>query len=561
MEEEINSSSKQTKLLIGELLKEHGYITQELIDIALKVQKIDKKYLGEVLLSLNFVTAQEIAIVIAKQSNVQYIDIDTKVIESDVLNIIPFDIASQKVFLPIEIVDDTLIVATENLHDVVTIDYLNKISSYKIKLVVSEENKIKRRINLEYSQLEGTIESQIEDIIDTVKDSESINTIKLIDLLIDNAIKDNATDIHITPDNNLFHISFRVDGVLHLYYVLPISVMLHLISRIKILSKMDISEQRRPQDGSFSHTFNADNYDLRVSSIPTLNGENIVMRILSSNTSAFNIDNLGFQKNEVDTLKKLFNKPYGIVLVTGPTGSGKTTTLYSLLRHVNFIQKNIITIEDPVEYKFPFIKQTQINEKSGYTFDTAIRHFMRQDPDVILVGEVRDSETAKLAVRASITGHLVLSTLHTNDAVSAIPRLVDLGVKNQMLSSSILAILSQRLIRRLCGFCKEEYTITKDELVEFGFEKEWLENSSENITISKEVGCSYCKNTGYKGREAVVEIFTISDTVKQMINSKKSYLSILKQAKSEGMYVMKHNALLKVLDGQTSLDEIKRVIL
>ena len=547
--------------LIGNLLKESGYITQEQIDIALKVQKINKAYFGEVLLSLNFVTTREIALAIAAQYDAEYVDIDTKVITEDILNIIPFNTAKEKVFLPLEIKNGNLIVATNNLNDIVTIDYLKSVSSHPVKLVVGEESKIKKRIDLEYSQLQGTIETQIQEIVDSAINSEPIDTIKFINLLIDNAVKDSATDIHISPDINIFYISFRIDGVLHLYYALPKNAMNHIVSRIKILSKMDISEQRLPQDGSFTHIFNGDKYDLRISTIPTNDGENIVMRILTSNTSFFNINTLGFKDNDVQILKELFNKPYGIVLITGPTGSGKTTTLYSLLRHINFIKKNIITIEDPIEYKFPFIKQTQINTKSGYTFDKAIRHFMRQDPDVMLVGEIRDQETAQLAIRASITGHLVLSTLHTNDAVSAIPRLVDLGMHNQMLSSSILSILAQRLIRKLCTICKEEYTITKKELIQFGFNEKLFDQLPQTIKIFKETGCNHCKNTGYKGREAVIEIFSISETIKDMIDTNSSYFDILKQAKDDGMLTMKDNALIKVLDGITSLQEIKRVIL
>ena len=552
---------KDGHFLIGDLLKEAGYITQEQIDIALKVQKIDRAFFGEILLSLNFVTTREIALAIAKQYNVEYMDIDTKIITKDILNMIPFSTAQEKVFLPIEIVDGELLIATNNLNDIVTIDYLNSIIKYPIKLVVGEESKIKKRIDLEYSQLEGTIESQIEMMIDRVIDNHSLDTIEFIDLLINNAIKDNATDIHITPDILMFYISFRIDGVLHLYYALPKRVIQHVTSRMKILSKMDISEHRLPQDGSFTHSFNSDKYDLRVSTIPTNDGENIVLRILTSNTSSFNIDNLGFNQKDIEQLKELFSKPYGIVLITGPTGSGKTTTLYSLLRHINFIQKNILTIEDPIEYKFPFIKQTQINIKSGYTFERAIRHFMRQDPDVMLVGEIRDNETAQLAMRASMTGHLVLSTIHTNDAIGAIPRLVDLGIQNQMISSSILAVLAQRLIRRLCSSCKEEYSVTKEELLRFGYSKESIEKLPQKVKIFKEVGCPYCKETGYRGREAIIEILLISQKIKNMIDNASPYSEISEQARVENMQTMKENSLLKVLGGITSLQEIKRALL
>jgi len=324
---------------------------------------------------------------------------------------------------------------------------------------------------------------------------------------------------------------------------------------------MDISEQRLPQDGGFEHQFIGTRFDLRVSTIPTDNGENIVMRLLSSSTASFNLSSLGFEDDEAKKLKELFNKPYGIVLVTGPTGSGKTTTLYSLLRHINFIEKNVITVEDPIEYRFSFIRQTEVNVKSGYTFDKAIRHFMRQDPDAMLVGEMRDEETAELAVRAAITGHLVLSTLHTNDAAGAIPRLLDLGVKDYLISSSVLAILAQRLVRKLCGSCKEPVQMTQDELVELGFEKEWLDNTTDEYFVFKEVGCDLCKNTGYKGREAIIEILTVSDAVKEMINQRKSPLEIFNQAQDEGMRSLKENAIRKVLQGKTSLNELKRVII
>lgn len=549
------------KYYLGDILKEEGYISQEQIDIALKVQEIYKTYFGEVLISLNFITPQDLASAIAKQEQLEYLNIDEVIIDKEVLQIIPFEVAKNNVFLPLYIEDDKLVVATQNINDIVTIDNIKKLSSYPIKLVVCEDTKIRQRISLEYATIKFSIEKRIEILTKDILENKSVDVVELIDLMLNNAIKDNATDIHITPDNHIFYISFRVDGVVHLYYVLPKSIMHHVISRVKILSQMDISEQRLPQDGSFTQNFHNEKYDFRVSSVPTDNGENIVIRILSSNTSAFNINNLGFSEADVTTLKSLFNKPNGIVLITGPTGSGKTTTLYSLLKHVNFIQKNILTIEDPIEYKFPFIKQTQINTKSGYTFDKAIRHFMRQDPDVILVGEIRDSETADLAVRASITGHLVLSTLHTNDAVGAIPRLIDLGVKAQMFGSSVLAVLSQRLLRKLCNNCKEEYKITKKELESFGYSKEVLEKLDDEITIYKHVGCPHCKNTGYRGREAVIEILEISDKIKEMISNDESHFHILEQAKKDGMSLLKHNTIQKLIDGKTSLDEIQRVIL
>ncbi len=551
----------EQQIPIGELLEKFGYINKEQINIALNVQKANRMLLGEVLQKLNFVTPTVIAQVIAQQYGFEYIELTNKYISKEALSIIPFETANTRLVLPIEIENNELIVAMEQVNDMDTIDYIKRLSPYPIKLVVAEKNKIQNKIRIQYSQLDNPIEKQIETIIDQIINEEEIKIVQLVSLILDNAIKDQASDIHITPDEDAIYIFFRIDGLLQLNYTIPKVAMNQIISRIKILSKMDISEQRIPQDGSFSHKFIGDKFDLRVSTIPTDLGENIVMRILSSNISSFSLQNLGIEEYESIKLKKAFNKPHGIVLVTGPTGSGKTTTLYSLLKHTNFTHKNIITIEDPIEYRLTFIRQTEVNHKAGYTFDTAIKHFMRQDPDVILVGEIRDEETAKLAVRAAITGHLVLSTLHTNDSVSTIPRLLDLGIKNYLISSSVLAIIAQRLVRKLCVACKEKVEITKNELIKYGANIQSLDKSSNSFIIFKECGCSLCNNTGFKGREAVVEMLMISDKIKDMITEGKSTLDIIKVAKEEGMQTLKENALLKVLEGKTSLVEVERVVL
>ena len=552
---------EQKQIPIGKLLQKLGYITQEHIEVALNVQKADRQLLGEILQNLDFVTSTEIAKAVAQQYGFDYVDLDDRYISDEALAIVPFEMAQAKMILPLHIKDGELIVAVETVNDFDTIDYLKRVSSYPVKYVVGDKNKIKQKIELKYYQYHNPIDKQIEKKVEAFIDNEEVDIIDLVKLIINDAIKDGATDIHITPDVKVIYVFYRIDGVLHLIYTIPKVAMQQIASRIKILSKMDISEQRLPQDGGFEHQFIGTRFDLRVSTIPTDNGENIVMRLLSSSTASFNLSSLGFEDDEAKKLKELFNKPYGIVLVTGPTGSGKTTTLYSLLRHINFIEKNVITVEDPIEYRFSFIRQTEVNVKSGYTFDKAIRHFMRQDPDAMLVGEMRDEETAELAVRAAITGHLVLSTLHTNDAAGAIPRLLDLGVKDYLISSSVLAILAQRLVRKLCGSCKEPVQMTQDELVELGFEKEWLDNTTDEYFVFKEVGCDLCKNTGYKGREAIIEILTVSDAVKEMINQRKSPLEIFNQAQDEGMRSLKENAIRKVLQGKTSLNELKRVII
>lgn len=551
----------EKQIPLGKLLQDAGYISQEQIEVALNVQKADRELLGEILLKLDFVTSTEIAIAVAKQYGFEYIDLDDKLITDEALEQIPFEMAQSKLILPLQIKDGELLVAVESVTDYDTIDYINRTVQYPVRLVVADKNKIKQKIEIKYYQYHNPIEKQIEKMVDDLVVGEQVDIIELVKLIINDAIKDNATDIHITPDASVIYIFYRIDGVLHISYTLPKSAMQPIVTRIKILSKMDISEKRLPQDGGFSHDFIGTRFDLRISTIPTDQGENVVMRLLSSNTSAFNLESLGFDQKDIKELKELFNKPYGIVLVTGPTGSGKTTTLYSLLRHINFIQKNVITIEDPIEYRFSFIRQTEVNLKAGYTFHSAIRHFMRQDPDVMLVGEMRDEETAELATRAAITGHLVLSTLHTNDAAGAIPRLLDLGIKDYLISSSVLAVLAQRLVRKLCPVCKEATQVSKADLVNFGFKESWLDQSTDEYFIFKEVGCEHCKHSGFKGREAILEVLTLSDDLKEMINSNRSPLEIFNKAQENGMHSLRQSAVKKVLQGKTSLSEIKRVIL
>jgi type IV pilus assembly protein PilB len=338
-------------------------------------------------------------------------------------------------------------------------------------------------------------------------------------------------------------------------------VSLHpqITARIKITSNLDISEQRKPQDGSFSYTFLNEAFDLRVSTLPTNHGENIVMRLLGKGSSLFSLEHLGLTPENTKKVEHYFSKPYGIILIVGPTGSGKTTTLYSALRKVNSLKKNVLTIEDPIEYKFTFIKQTQLNEKAGYTFDAAIRSFMRQDPDVMLVGEIRDQETAELAVRASITGHLVLSTLHTNNAIGTIPRLDDLNIPPYLVASGLLAIIAQRLVRRLCPYCKVPLQKSVDELVELGIPRDII-SMNPDYTLYEAKGCEHCRNTGYNGREAIVEIFELDTELEALITKRASTLEILELAKKKGMKTMREDGYIKALKGVTTLEEIERVI-
>ncbi|MDH5464968.1 MAG: ATPase, T2SS/T4P/T4SS family, partial [Thiovulaceae bacterium] len=413
---------------LGQFLLEEGIVTQKQIDVALSVQKIENAFLGETLQSLDFITSEEIAKAVAKQLEKEYVDIENSAIDAEVLTLVPKEIALSKKVLPLWIKDGTLYVAAEDTQDLVTSDYLLRTTKHPVTYVVCDKAKLYNMIELHYYQLENPIEKRIESFIENYARGLDIDVVALLDLLMHNALKDRATDIHITPDVRVVHVFFRIDGVLQHYYTLSKDVHAQMVARVKILSSIDIAEQRLPQDGAFSYQFLEQSYDFRASTLPTDQGENLVLRILAQTDSLIHLSALGLDEEDYQLLTSFFNKPYGMILVTGPTGSGKTTTLYSALQQIDFLSKNVLTVEDPIEYRFSFIKQTQINEKSGYGFAKAIRHFMRQDPDVLLVGEIRDQETAELAVRASITGHLVLSTLHANSAVATIPRLRDMGI-------------------------------------------------------------------------------------------------------------------------------------
>ena len=544
---------------LGELLIELGFLKDEQLDIALDVQKASPKFLGEILQDLNFVTAEEFAEAIAMQNNLEFINLDSVIPSEEALKLVPHNIATSLNILPMSVDGNYLIVATGEFNDLKTHDYLRKVSHKQVKFVVGDKRAIARYTEIYYYQLDNPIEVEVQTMVKNVIEGKEVNTPHLVDLLLNNAIKDRVTDIHITPEGMVSHVFYRIDGVLQHYYSLPSKIHQQITARIKILSDLDISEQRKPQDGAFSYSFFNEQFDLRISTLPTNYGENIVMRLLGRNTSLFNLTHLGLSEENSKKIEKYFSKPYGVVLVVGPTGSGKTTTLYSALRKVDSLKKNVMTIEDPIEYKFSFVKQTQLNEKAGYNYHTAIRAFMRQDPDVILVGEIRDEETAELAIRASITGHLVLSTLHTNDAVGTIPRLGDLNIPAYLIGSGLLAVIAQRLVRKLCPHCKVPVEKSTEELLEMGISKRVLEQN-QVPTLFEAKGCSMCRNTGYNGRQAIVEILEVDEEIDEMIVANNTTLKIANAASDKGMHSMKEDGYIKVLSGLTSLDEIARVV-
>lgn len=546
---------------IGQLLEELGFITKEQIEITLDVQKANPKYFGETLQDLDFVTSSEISQAIALQSNLEYIDLELVTPSAEALRLVPYNVAKAKNILPLSVDEHTLTVATQDVNELSTLDYLRKISNRDVKFVVEDKKTIARYSEMFYYQLSNPIEEEIRQIIKSAVGGSEVNVVHLFELLLNSAIKDHATDMHISPESSVTHVSYRIDGVLQHFYSLPLKLHSQLVARIKILSNLDISEQRKPQDGAFSYEFLSEPFDLRISTLPTNHGENVVMRLLGKNSSLFSLVRLGLTKTNVAKIENYFSKPYGIVLIVGPTGSGKTTTLYSALRKIDSLKKNVMTIEDPIEYKFSFIKQTQLNEKAGYTFNNAIRAFMRQDPDVMLVGEIRDKETAELAVRASITGHLVLSTLHTNDAVGTIPRLEDLGIEPYLIGSGLLCVIAQRLVRKLCSNCKtpKEAPATVEELENLGISKRLIELYPD-FTLFDAVGCENCRGSGYIGRESIIEILEVDEDIESLITKKASTQEILQKARQKGMFSIKEDGHIKVLQGITTIQEINRVV-
>ncbi len=537
---------------------EAEYITKNQYNIADKIVEISHHSEDDILLACGFIQSNEVAILKAKRLDTQYVDLTKFTPHEEALKLIPRAKALEFSILPLYVRNNTLYISIDERSDYKHLPYLERVSQMSIKFVISSKKEI---VNHLITHSYFTNDDETLKKIDALKLSvkEDINIISLVDLLIQDAIEDKVSDIHISPEKEILNIFYRVDGVLKHYHTLPISFLEMIVSRIKIMGSLDISQIYLPQDGQFNYHYLYADYKLRVSIINTINGENIVMRILKNDISNLDIENIGLSQTNKISLKKILSQSNGLILITGPTGSGKTTTLYSMLKEIDSLSKNILTVEDPIEYQIPFIKQTQINTKQGYTFDVAIKAFMRQDPDIILVGEIRDEQTAQLALRASITGHLVLSTLHTNDSVGAIARLSDLNIPNYLIGSSTIAIIAQRLVRKLCEHCKVKVENQKEEMKRYEVPQNIIDNYKD-ITIYQAKGCDKCSDIGYISREIILEILTIDKHIEDMIVKSKSSLEILKYAKTKGMVNMQEDGFCKVLEGITSFSEIQRVV-
>ena len=541
---------------IGDILKAKGLITDKQLNIALIQHKVTGDLIGDVLVKLGFVSAKERGQILAEQSGIEFIDLDEYAVSEEALQLVSKETALKNELIPLDVEDGKVSIGISEPGNIMAIDTVTRTTKKQVKIHIVDRDACYDTIEKAYYFLENPIYQQMEKIIRNVQQTGAPSGNELVsvtDMVIMDGIRKNATDIHVTPTPDVTQVFYRIDGVLQFGHCLPRAIHSGFISRVKILAHIDIAETRLPQDGAFSFDFLNKSYDLRVSTIPTIYGENVVMRILSGKGTLLRMEALGFDAHDTGRIRGLFQKPFGIILVTGPTGSGKTTTLYSALREVNLLERNVLTVEDPVEYKLSFVRQTQVLERAGYDFALAGRNFMRQDPDVILLGEIRDEETAKIAIRASITGHLVITTLHTNDAVTSIPRLIDLNVDKYLLSSSLLAIISQRLLRKVCVYCREEHLFTDEEREMFG------EYGMEVTGGYKSKGCGRCNETGYIGRTVIGEILVIDDEVKEMIYEGISAPAIKEKAIEKGMRPLRHHAMLKAAEGLTTLEEVLRV--
>jgi type IV pilus assembly protein PilB len=545
------------KKRIGDILAQMGFIDKGQLEMALSESKKTGAMLGEVLLRLDWVTDEQLQMALAVQSGAQILDTSAVTIDHALIANIPVEFVAKHTIFPFAQEDKTIKVATANPFDVLTKDELTRMTGCRVATYLAPKEWIANAVELHYKRAR-TIDAEIEKLtmVRVGEDTSTENQIvKLVDLLIEKGNVVGASDIHVEPDNNLVRIYYRIDGVLQQKHIFPKSFHQSLATRFKILGNMDISNSNIPHDGRFKYRGNSGDINLRVSTFPTHLGETIVLRLLKYTDVVGDLSRHGFEKEDFERFMKNLKRPYGLILSTGPTGSGKTTTLYSALMKINNPNINVMTIEDPIEHVIPTIRQTAVNPKAGLTFGNALRSAMRQDPDVILVGEIRDQETAELALRASITGHLVLSTLHTNDAASAINRMLDLGINTSILASSLAMVVAQRLVRKICQQCRIMETPEQEETAFFF--RHALEVPAE---IPKAVGCPSCDHTGYNGRTGVFEVLEVDRAMEELISEGATHSRIQEIAAQSGTCIMFKQALKKVGRQITSLEEIQRVI-
>jgi type IV pilus assembly protein PilB len=560
---------------IGRVLTKLGKVSREKVHEALEVQKTRKAPLGKILMELGHCSETDIAEARAGQAGMSYMDIKGYDVPEAMRDLIPAENIRSYEIIPVEYnpTSKRLKIAMKSPDNFRAVDDLRMLMGYNVDAVVADPALIDALIKKHFSKVESVgdlitnikVDEKFAKIgagkgdqsidLDAVLEAASDNqVIKLLNLVLMQAIKDRASDIHFEPFENEFKMRYRIDGVLYEMVPPPKQLGPAITSRIKVMANLDIAERRLPQDGRIELQLGGNPIDLRIAVLPTIYGESCVMRVLDRSNVELSLDRIGLRPDDLATVDRLIHKPNGIVTVTGPTGSGKTTTLYAALSRLNDIETKILTVEDPVEYDIDGLCQCQVNTEAGLTFAKALRSFLRQDPDVILVGEVRDLETAQIAVQASLTGHLVLSTLHTNDAPSSIIRLVDLGMEPFLLTATIEGIVAQRLVRRVCPKCKEQYTPKEEEIMELNLTPDKVRGKQ----FSRGKGCDNCNNSGYRGRMAIFEIMTMDDEMRELVMKQANTTILRAHARKRGMRSLRESGLMGIYEGQTTIDEVVR---
>jgi type IV pilus assembly protein PilB len=542
---------------LEKLLLDLRLLSQEELNRALDEMRKLKRPLEKIILDMHLLSRTTLYEAIAKHLGFNYTNLETLKPSEEIIQVMPQSLAQQTQSVPLKIENNNLHVAMAEPTDLFSIDQIQMQTGMHVEVYIASPDDIeeaRNRVYIKTAISEDLLSGLTQFPSETKISTEGASIIKLVDLIITQAVHDRASDIHIEPEQEIVRIRFRIDGILHEIPSPPKEWEAAIISRVKVLSGMDIAESRIPQDGHFQSKIDDKIIDFRVSTMPTIYGENMVMRLLDTASVMIGLEKLGFSTYEgLQRYESLISKPYGIILSTGPTGSGKTTTLYSALMRINTIDRNIITIEDPVEYRLGLIRQIQVNSKAGITFANGLRAILRQDPDVIMVGEIRDLETAVIAIQAALTGHLVFSTLHTNDAPSAVTRLVNMGVEPFLISASLIGVMAQRLVRIICEHCKESYQPSKALIDRWGLK------DKKNVVFYRGRGCDYCKGTGFRGRSGIFELMVVDDELREMVISEASTVSLRKKCRAKGMRLLNEDGLTKAIAGITTIEEVARV--
>ena len=543
----------------GEILREYDLVSQDSLDKALMLQKSSDKRLGEILVSLGALTPTQVAETLAVQLELQFIQLDRYQPEDEAIKMIPRNVAERLQLIPLKLDDDdTLLVTMSDPLDLPAQDEIKMLTGHDLRIATSGGDDITRNLSRMYD-FSQTLQGAMTDTVDagdtytplaattTTMNPDDAPLIELVNNAIQQAVRENASDIHFEAYEQMSRIRFRVDGALYVHNQYPAVVQPAVISRLKIMAGMDIAEKRRPQDGRILTIIDGRHIDLRVSSLPTMSGEKVVLRILDRDNSFVELEHLGLEDDDMKHIEQFCGTPWGMMLATGPTGSGKSTTLYSMLKKISNPDINIITVEDPVEFYIPGINQVNVNEKAGLTFESALRSILRQDPDKIMIGEIRDTPTAQIAIRSALTGHFVLSSLHTNDAPSAAVRIIDMGVAPFLLAASLTGVIAQRLVRCLCPHCKQEYELDDVICKKIGV--------PEGTTAFRPVGCPNCRH-GYRGRRGIYEIMVLNDHLRELIIKGADTLELRNAAIEDGMKTLRQAGINAVLAGYTSMEEV-----